>query len=120
MDYFSPGLNVSPDRSAADEAAFSLFGARMNARALTVLAVPSLLAISSSLATAQATATAPSPSTTNSQSSALPKGPERAIRRDIPMRNGIRRAFAAGTRDSTGRAGPDHRQRWDHHRNKSR
>ncbi len=32
--------------------------------------------------------------------------PERAIRRDIPMTAAIRRAFAAGTRDSTGRPGP--------------
>ena len=31
--------------------------------------------------------------------------PERAIRRDIPMPNGIRRAHEAGTRDSTGRPG---------------
>lgn len=31
--------------------------------------------------------------------------PERAIRRDIPLTNAIRRAFAAGTRDSTGRPG---------------
>jgi hypothetical protein len=31
--------------------------------------------------------------------------PERAIRRDIPLTNTIRRAFAAGTRDSTGRPG---------------
>jgi len=31
--------------------------------------------------------------------------PERAVRRDIPMTNAIRRAFAAGTRDSTGRPG---------------
>ena len=31
--------------------------------------------------------------------------PERAIRRDIPMTNAIRRAHAAGTRDSTGRPG---------------
>ena len=34
-----------------------------------------------------------------------PRPPERAIRRDIPLTNMIRRAFAAGTRDSTGRAG---------------
>ena len=32
--------------------------------------------------------------------------PPRAIRRDIPLPNGIRRALAAGTRDSTGRPGP--------------
>ncbi|MGH7554446.1 MAG: M1 family metallopeptidase, partial [Longimicrobiales bacterium] len=30
---------------------------------------------------------------------------ERAIRRDVPLTNSIRRAFAAGTRDSTGRPG---------------
>jgi hypothetical protein len=31
--------------------------------------------------------------------------PERAVRRDIPITNAIRRAFAAGTRDSSGRPG---------------
>src|SRR5215207_9594610 len=31
--------------------------------------------------------------------------PERAVRRDIPITNTIRRAYAAGTRDSTGRPG---------------
>jgi len=31
--------------------------------------------------------------------------PERAVRRDIPITNAIRRAMAAGTRDSTGRPG---------------
>jgi hypothetical protein len=31
------------------------------------------------------------------------KLPERAVRRDIPITNAIRRAYAAGTRDSTGR-----------------
>ena len=31
------------------------------------------------------------------------RAPERSVRRDIPMTNAIRRAFAAGTRDSTGR-----------------
>ncbi len=36
--------------------------------------------------------------------------PERAIRRDIPLTNSIRRAFAAGTRDSTGRPGPSYWQ----------
>src|SRR5262245_13694408 len=38
--------------------------------------------------------------------------PERAVRRDIPMTNAIRRAFAAGTRDSTGRPGPKYWQLW--------
>ncbi|MCC6245161.1 MAG: M1 family metallopeptidase [Gemmatimonadaceae bacterium] len=34
-----------------------------------------------------------------------PTLPERAVRRDIPMTNAIRRAFSAGTRDSTGSPG---------------
>ena len=36
--------------------------------------------------------------------------PERTIRRDVPMTNAIRRAFAAGTRDSTGRPGRNYWQ----------
>ena len=35
--------------------------------------------------------------------SQAPKVPERAVRRDIPMTNSIRRAMATGSRDSTGR-----------------
>jgi Peptidase family M1 domain len=34
----------------------------------------------------------------------------RGIRRDVPMTNTIRRAFAAGTRDNTGRPGPNYWQ----------
>ena len=36
--------------------------------------------------------------------------PPRAVRRDIPMTNAIRRAFAGGTRDSTGRPGRNYWQ----------
>jgi hypothetical protein len=36
--------------------------------------------------------------------------PERAIRRDVPITNAIRRAFDAGTRDRTGRPGPNYWQ----------
>ncbi|AHG92033.1 hypothetical protein J421_4496 [Gemmatirosa kalamazoonensis] len=36
--------------------------------------------------------------------------PERAVRRDIPLTNTIRRALAAGTRDSTGRPGRNYWQ----------
>jgi len=36
--------------------------------------------------------------------------PDRAIRRDVPLTNAIRRAFDAGTRDFTGRPGPDYWQ----------
>jgi peptidase M1-like protein len=38
--------------------------------------------------------------------------PERAVRRDIPITNAIRRAFVAGTRDSTGRPGSKYWQLW--------
>ena len=37
---------------------------------------------------------------------------ERTVRRDIPQTNMIRRAFAAGTRDSTGRPGRNYWQLW--------
>src|SRR5829696_3728901 len=36
--------------------------------------------------------------------------PERAVRRDIPVTNAIRRAYAAGTRDSTGKPGRNYWQ----------
>ncbi len=38
--------------------------------------------------------------------------PERAVRRDIPLTNMIRRAMAAGTRDSSGRPGRNYWQLW--------
>src|SRR5262245_59556160 len=41
-----------------------------------------------------------------SQSQELP----RAVRRDVPFTNAIRRAFDAGTRDTTGRPGPNYWQ----------
>lgn len=40
------------------------------------------------------------------------RAPDRAIRRDIPLTNMIRRAFAEGTRDSTGRPGRNYWQTW--------
>ena len=43
----------------------------------------------------------------------LPKLPERGIRGDIPMTNIIRKAMAAGTRDSTGRPGRNYWQLWN-------
>ncbi|HXY69344.1 MAG TPA: M1 family metallopeptidase [Gemmatimonadales bacterium] len=43
---------------------------------------------------------------------AQPAYPGRAVRRDIPMTDMIRRAFAAGTRDSSGRPGPRYWQLW--------
>ena len=41
--------------------------------------------------------------------------PTRAIRRDIPLTDMIQRAWAAGTRDSTGRPGPHYWQLWMHY-----
>ncbi|MFL5479107.1 MAG: M1 family peptidase, partial [Gemmatimonadaceae bacterium] len=64
---------------------------------------------------AQGTATAPPPST-RPQTGTVVRAPERAVRRDIPMTNMIRRAFAAGTRDSTGRPGRNYWQLWTDYR----
>ena len=45
-------------------------------------------------------------------SSAVAQAAERSVRRDIPMTSMIRRAHAAGTRDSTGRPGRNYWQLW--------
>ena len=50
------------------------------------------------------------PSLAGAQSTPAGSGVPRAIRRDIPITNAIRRAFAAGTRDSTGRPGRNYWQ----------
>jgi hypothetical protein len=49
---------------------------------------------------------------TGDAQTAKPHYPERAVRRDLPMTDMIRRAMAAGTRDSTGRPGPHYWQLW--------
>lgn len=75
----------------------------MNRTALVLLSAGFAAVAPSSNAFAQATAaSAPAPAVI----------PERAIRRDIPLTNSIRRAFAAGTRDSTGRPGRNYWQLW--------
>ena len=71
----------------------------MRARSLLALSLVAGLAAAPSAVLAQASRTA----------AALP---ERAVRRDIPLTNMIRRAFAAGTRDSTGRPGAHYWQLW--------
>src|SRR6185503_2007795 len=48
--------------------------------------------------------------TLNAAAQGAPRLPERAVRRDIPITNSIRRAYAAGTRDSTGRPGRNYWQ----------
>lgn len=70
----------------------------MTGRFLIVLCVPLALAIQ--------------PIPLSAQSPAQAKWPERAVRRDIPLTNMIRRAFATGTRDSTGRPGKNYWQLW--------
>ncbi len=83
----------------------------MFVRMLIVFAVPAILVLAPSSSAAQATATAPA-GAARSQPGAPTKYPERPVRRDIPMTNMIRRAFAAGTRDSTGRPGRNYWQLW--------
>ena len=51
-----------------------------------------------------------------SPSAAQDRIPERSVRRDIPMTNMIRRAHAAGTRDSTGRPTRKYWQLWTDYR----
>src|SRR6266550_6139438 len=87
----------------------------MIARLLTALAVPAVIALTPSSSTAQTTATAP-PLTGTARVQPAPRFPERPIRRDIPMTNMIRRAFAAGTRDSSGRPGRNYWQLWTDYR----
>jgi hypothetical protein len=50
------------------------------------------------------------PSLGTAQAEAKPQPPERAIRRDIPITNAIRRAYEARTRDSTGKPGRNYWQ----------
>jgi hypothetical protein len=82
----------------------------MSARLLTVLVPLAILSLASSSAGAQASATAARPA--SPQAAATDRIPERPVRRDIPMTSTIRRAHAAGTRDSTGRPGRKYWQLW--------
>ncbi|HMC56711.1 MAG TPA: M1 family peptidase, partial [Gemmatimonadaceae bacterium] len=71
----------------------------------------SIIAVLSVLACAPQTA--PTPVTVSVSGPASAEGLERrAVRRDLPMTNTIRRALAAGTRDSTGRPGRNYWQLW--------
>ena len=73
----------------------------MSARLLAFIVPIAVLPVVVSPIAAQATATRP----VDAQSAASSRAPGRSIRRDLPMTNSIRRAHAAGTRDSTGRPG---------------
>lgn len=65
-----------------------------------------------SFAVALIAATVPAMSTAQSSGSSRTSAtlPERAVRRDIPITNAIRRAYSAGTRDSSGRPGRNYWQ----------
>jgi len=76
----------------------------MTARSLVLAAAPALLALFASQSNAQTAAPA--------TQTAAGRIPERPVRRDIPMTRMIQRAFAAGTRDSTGRPGRNYWQLW--------
>jgi hypothetical protein len=83
----------------------------MTARLLAAVPLTfAMLTLPSCSSATQATATDARPA--NPRSAAGVRLPERAIRRDIPMTNMIRRAHAAGTRDSTGRPGRNYWQLW--------
>jgi hypothetical protein len=85
----------------------------MNSRILSVLAVATLL---SPFPAAMAQTTATAPPIAKPQPSQTVRLPERAVRRDIPMTDMIRRAFAAGTRDSSGRPTAKYWQVWTDYR----
>jgi hypothetical protein len=72
----------------------------------TVSIVGTLLLVGASSSCAPNRAGAPSTSSSVAASTGMSQSvaiPERAVRRDIPMTNAIRRAMLAGSRDSTGR-----------------
>jgi hypothetical protein len=71
-------------------------------------AVPLFVFVSLALVACAAVAVLPA----GAAAQAPPRYPERAVRRDIPLTDMIRRAFAAGTRDSTGRPGQHYWQLW--------
>ena len=80
----------------------------MSARFLTAIALHMILAFAVAPSNAQTTAPA--------TQSTVGRIPERPVRRDIPMTRMIQRAFAAGTRNSTGRPGRNYWQLWTDYR----
>ncbi len=77
--------------------------------------IASLLVITALIGTfpQSAIAQAGQPRVVAGRQGAPPALPDRAIRGTIPMTNVIQRAFAAGTRDSSGRPGPKYWQLWN-------
>src|ERR1051325_11349243 len=69
-----------------------------------------VLVITATVAVVACTAATQSGPNSSSMMGPVSGKPERSIRRDIPITNAIRKAFAAGTRDSTGRPGRNYWQ----------
>src|ERR1051325_1890806 len=69
-----------------------------------------VLVITATVAVVACTAVTQSGPNSSSMMGPVSGKPERSIRRDIPITNAIRRAFAAGTRDSSGRPGRNYWQ----------
>ena len=84
----------------------------MNRRSRVLVSAVASVAFSSTACAQVATGSAAAPVITTSPAGAVATIPERAIRRDIPLTNSIRRAFAAGTRDSSGKPGARYWQLW--------
>src|SRR3982750_2884705 len=74
--------------------------------ARSIIALAAVLSLTSLTALAQ----------TSSSPAQAAKMPARPGRRDIPMTRMIQRAFAVGTRDSTGRPGRNYWQLWTDYR----
>ena len=70
-----------------------------------MMRIPSLVTGAACVALAATTAQSQQP-VEHAPVTAMPAWPERAVRRDLPLQPGIRRAYAAGTRDTTGAPGP--------------
>src|SRR5689334_6972439 len=83
-------------------------GVVMLARALALICSATLVANADSL---MAQVTAP-PRIDTVAAARRPLAPDRPIRRDLPQTNMIKRAYAAGTRDQSGRPGPRYWQLW--------
>src|SRR5262245_32265391 len=90
-------------------------GARPHLTYLTYPSYPSYLSYHSSMIrrpilSLAALAAVVLPFSVLAQQAVTPNELARAVRRDVPMTNTIRRAFTAGTRDNTGRPGPNYWQ----------
>src|SRR5262245_29058040 len=86
-------------------------GALMRISRLAVATIVAAWPVAGQAQARGATASTPARGATPA-TAARTQAPPRAIRRDIPLTNMIRQAFAAGTRDSSGKPGAKYWQLW--------